>query len=58
MAKILDRATADRVFLIYGNLSDMFIAEDLIPCRFEYYLMKYLKSLGFKNVVFFSPNDK
>lgn len=58
MAKILDRTTTNRVFLIYGNLGDMFLAEDLIPCRFEYYLMKYLKSLGFEHVVFFSPNDK
>ena len=58
MAKILDRTTANRVFLIYGNLGDMYIAEDLVPCRFEYYLMKYLKSLGFEHVVFFSPNDK
>ena len=58
MSNIFNNYTQHRVFMIYGNLGDMFVAGDLIPGTFDHYLMKYLKSLGFKHVVFFSPNDK
>ena len=58
MSSIFNNYTQHRVFMVYGNLGDMFIAGDLIPGKFEYFFMKYLKSIGFENVVFFAPDDR
>ena len=54
MSSILERPNLNKIFLIYGNLDDMFISPDLQKNNFRPYLNSYLKSLGYKKVVFYS----
>ncbi|GHV40485.1 hypothetical protein FACS1894187_21470 [Synergistales bacterium] len=46
--------TSNRIFLIYGNLDDMFITPDLQKLSFRYLLNAHLKSLGFERIVYYS----
>ena len=54
MSSILERPNLNKIFLIYGNLDDMFISPDLQKNNFRPYLNAYLKSLGYKKIVFYS----
>ena len=54
MSSILERPNLNKIFLIYGNLDDMFISPDLQKNNFRPYLNSYLKSLGYKKIVFYS----
>ena len=54
MSSILERPNLNKIFLIYGNLDDMFISPDLQKNNFRPYLNVYLKSLGYKKIVFYS----
>ena len=54
MSSILEQASLNKIFLIYGNLDDMFMTGDLQRKNFRPFLNAYLKSLGYKCVVFYS----
>ncbi len=54
MSSILERPNLNKIFLIYGNLDDMFISPDLQKNNFRPYLNSYLKSLGYQKIVFYS----
>ena len=54
MSSILERPNLNKIFLIYGNLDDMFISPDLQKNNFRPYLNAYLKSLGYQKIVFYS----
>lgn len=40
-------------FVLYGNIDDSFISPDLVKCNFEQYLLKILKSRGYRYVIFY-----
>ena len=44
---------SSRSFVIYGNLNDAFICADLTIRTFEQMLVKYLKSRGYKHIIFY-----
>ena len=46
--------TRSRSFILYGAVNDPIVCEDLAVRSFEQYLVKYLKSRGYKHIVFFS----
>ena len=50
MSSILERPNLNKIFLIYGNLDDMFISPDLQKNNFRPYLNAYLKSLGYQKI--------
>lgn len=54
MGSVLERANLNKIFLIYGNLDDMFISKDLQKNNFRTYLNTYLKNLGYKRIVYYS----
>lgn len=54
MSSILERPELNRIFLIYGNLDDMFMTPDLQKNNFRPFLNGYLKSLGYQQIVFYS----
>lgn len=54
MSSILERPKLNKIFLIYGNLDDMFISPDLQKNNFRPYLTAYLQSLGYEQIVFYS----
>lgn len=54
MGSILERPNLNKIFLIYGNLDDMFISPDLQKNNFRPFLNAYLRSLGYEQIVFYS----
>ncbi len=54
MSSVLEKAKQNKIFLIYGNLDDMFITRNLQRCNFRPFLNGYLKSLGYEEIVFYS----
>ena len=54
MSSILERPNLNKIFLIYGNLDDMFISPDLQKNNFRPFLNAYLRSLGYEQIVFYS----
>ena len=54
MSSIFERPELNKIFLIYGNLDDMFISPDLQKNNFRPFLNSYLRSLGYEQIVFYS----
>lgn len=54
MSSILEHPELNKIFLVYGNLDDMFMSPDLQKNNFRPFLNAYLRSLGYEKVVFFS----
>ncbi|MGN0470372.1 MAG: hypothetical protein ACI4GV_05605, partial [Acutalibacteraceae bacterium] len=54
MGSVLEKPNLNKIFLIYGNLDDMFISKDLQKNNFRVYLNSYLKELGYKQIVYYS----
>ncbi len=54
MSSIFERPNLNKIFLVYGNLDDMFMSPDLQKSNFRPFLNSYLKSLGYQQVVFYS----
>ncbi len=57
MKTFLDRSGAvGKTFLIYGNMDDVYYHADLVPRNFEQMLVQYLKSRGYRHVIFFGED--
>ncbi|MBQ9901357.1 MAG: AAA family ATPase [Clostridia bacterium] len=54
MSSVLERPELNKIFLIYGNLDDMFISPDLQKNNFRPFLNEYLRSLGYRRIVYYS----
>ena len=54
MSSVLERPELNKIFLIYGNLDDMFISPDLQKNNFRPFLNQYLRSLGYRRIVYYS----
>lgn len=54
MSSVLERPELNKIFLIYGNLDDMFISPDLQKNNFRPFLNQYLRSLGYRQIVYYS----
>jgi len=54
LGSVLERPNLNKIFLIYGNLDDMFISPDLQKNNFRPFLNSYLRSLGYEQIVFYS----
>lgn len=54
MGSVLEKPNLNKIFLIYGNLDDMFISKDLQKNNFRVFLNSYLKELGYKQIVYYS----
>lgn len=54
MSSIFERPELNKIFLIYGNLDDMFMSPDLQKNNFRPFLNEYLRSLGYEQIVFYS----
>ena len=54
MGSVLEKAKQNKIFLIYGDLDDMFITRDLRRCSFRTFLNGYLTRLGYQQTVFYS----
>ena len=54
MSSILERPELNKIFLLYGNLDDMFFSPDLQRNNFRPFLTSYLQSLGYEQIVFYS----
>lgn len=54
MSSIFERPELNRIFLVYGNLDDMFMSPDLQKNNFRPFLNSYLRSLGYEQIVFYS----
>ena len=54
MSSIFERPELNKIFLVYGNLDDMFISPDLQKNNFRPFLNSYLRSLGYEQIVFYS----
>ena len=54
MSSILEHPELNKIFLLYGNLDDMFMSPDLQRKNFRPFLNAYLKSLGYECIVFYS----
>lgn len=54
MSSIFERPELNKIFLVYGNLDDMFISPDLQKNNFRSFLNAYLRSLGYEQIVFYS----
>jgi len=54
MNSIFERPGLNKIFLIYGNIDDMFITPDLQRKNFRPFLNSYLHSIGYECVVFYS----
>ncbi|MCR4892693.1 MAG: hypothetical protein K5989_11000, partial [Lachnospiraceae bacterium] len=54
MSSVLMKPKQNKIFLIYGNLDDMFMTRSLQKCNFRPFLNGYLKSLGYEQIVFYS----
>ena len=48
-----------KTFLLYGNINERFFGPDLVERDFEQYLVKMLKSRGYRHIVFYGqPGNK
>ena len=57
MKTYLDRGrTTGKTFLMYGNMNDVYYQGDLVPRNFEQMLVHYLKSRGYKHVIFYGED--
>ncbi len=57
MKTILDRSHAvGKTFLMYGNMDDVYYQPDLVPRNFEQMLVQYLKSRGYRHVIFYGED--
>jgi len=54
MSSIFERPEINKIFLVYGNLDDMFMSPDLQKNNFRPFLNSYLRSLGYEQIVFYS----
>ena len=54
MSSVLERPELNKIFLIYGNLDDMFISPDLQKNNFRPFLNQYLRGLGYRQIVYYS----
>lgn len=54
MSSIFERPELNKIFLVYGNLDDMFISPNLQKNNFRPFLNSYLRSLGYEQIVFYS----
>lgn len=54
MSSVFEHPELNRIFLIYGNLDDMFLSPDLQKNNFRPFLNAYLRSLGYEQIVFYS----
>ena len=54
MSSVLERPELNKIFLLYGNLDDMFISPDLQKNNFRPFLNQYLRSLGYRQIVYYS----
>lgn len=54
MSSIFERPEINKIFLVYGNLDDMFMSPDLQKNNFRPFLNSYLRSLGYERIVFYS----
>lgn len=54
MSSIFERPELNKLFLIYGNLDDMFLSPDLQKNNFRPFFNAYLQSLGYERIVFYS----
>ncbi len=54
MSSVFERPDLNKIFLIYGNLDDMFMSPDLQRNNFRPFLNSYLRSLGYECIVFYS----
>ena len=54
MSSILEHPELNKIFLLYGNLDDMFMTGDLQRKNFRPFLNAYLKSLDYQCVIFYS----
>ena len=54
MASIFERPELNKIFLIYGDLDDMFMSPDLQKNNFRVFLNSYLRSIGYERIVFYS----
>lgn len=54
MSSMFERPELNKIFLVYGNLDDMFISPDLQKNNFRPFLNSYLRSLGYEQIVFYS----
>lgn len=48
----------NKIYLIYGNLSDEFITRDLQRYSFRFLLNRYLRQLGYERIVFYSVANR
>ena len=44
-----------KTFLLYGDVNEKFFGPDLVERDLEQYLVKLLKSRGYKHIVFYGP---
>ena len=54
MSSVLERPELNKIFLLYGNLDDMFMSPDLQKNNFRPFLNQYLRSLGYRQIVYYS----
>lgn len=47
-----------KTFILYGDFNDTICCKDLLPRNFEQYLVKYLKSRGYKHIIFYGEGTK
>ncbi len=54
MSSVFERPELNKIFLIYGDLDDMFMSPDLQKNNFRVFLNSYLRSIGYERIVFYS----
>ena len=54
MSSILENSQLNKIFLIYGDIDDMFISHDLQKTNFRPFLNSYLRGIGYDQIVFYS----
>lgn len=54
MSSIFEYPNLNKIFLVYGNLDDMFLSPDLQKNNFRMFLNNHLRSLGYEQIVFYS----
>ena len=53
MSSILENSQLNKIFLIYGDIDDMFISHDLQKTNFRPFLNSYLRGIGYDQIVFY-----
>jgi SpoVK/Ycf46/Vps4 family AAA+-type ATPase len=51
---MFEQSGLNKVFMIYGNLDDMFMTRDLQKQGFRFLLNSYLRSIGYEQIVYYS----